>query len=871
MKKSFIGLIFALSLLMILSLGAISASAENTSSANAYNFGTLDVNTTYSESGSVAVSGRDYWYKFTVAQAGELTITFSHDIINSTSNYWYFVCYQADAATYLTGKTSSVPYWKSAGNESSTVVDGIFLEAGTYFIRVTSGAKHSKNTYTLSLSYKYDDRTETEYNSDYYTADEIATNTAYRGALTASTDEDWYKFTLAEDGYVDISFAHAMVNLSDNCWRLVLYSNDGVTSFLGDTDTSVTKSWYFAGNQPLGEVKGIGLKAGTYYLQLLDATKYSDEIYTLTVNFTPTQYSEKESNQNFLLANRIELNKEYIGAVSSTNDQDWFTFTTESDGYFSITFDHEVSTSTKNAWSIYVYHADGSSYICDETNYWAVKNNVASYETPCFGVGAGTYFIKIVDNVEHSETPYTFTVNFTEADNWEKESNHTYLSANDMGTNRLWYGSTGASSYNSDDADWFKINVTYSANYTLTFSHAQTRGANDNVWSVALYKADGATKLANANVKGGSDLELDLGSLNSGTYYIRVIRNNNPSSVPYCISITDDHKHSYSSSTKYSPTQHISECTLCGETAYFAHTWNSGRVTVEPTCTEKGEKLYRCTSCYEEKTVELDPEHKIVTVDGKEATCTEDGYTKHVYCRVCEVVFEQSEPIAALGHLESDWINKGEVSCTDGVDRYKECIRCHTVLDEDHVEGVGHVFDNGYGLAPTCEAYGYTCYGCGKCGYSYEDDIKEALGHLESDWINRIEPSCTVGVDRYKECLRCSAVLVEEQADPIGHVFDAHVVEPTCTEQGYIRDVCVECGYSYESETIPATGKHSYGEPTEVNGNIVTVCSGCGDTVSTPAPKDESKGCGGTVGFGAVALVALVSAAGLVSFRKKEY
>ena len=125
MKKSFIGLIFALSLLMILSLGAISASAANTSSANAYTFGTLDVNTTYSESGSVAVSGRDYWYKFTVAQAGELTITFSHDIINSTSNYWYFVCYQADAATYLTGKTSSVPYWKSAGNESSTVADGI--------------------------------------------------------------------------------------------------------------------------------------------------------------------------------------------------------------------------------------------------------------------------------------------------------------------------------------------------------------------------------------------------------------------------------------------------------------------------------------------------------------------------------------------------------------------------------------------------------------------------------------------------------------------------------------------------------------------------------------------------------------------------
>ncbi|MBE6684742.1 MAG: hypothetical protein E7592_03725 [Ruminococcaceae bacterium] len=739
MKKSFLYLIFTLSLLMIISVGAIGISAANTSSSTAHDFGTLQSGSVYSESGSVAVSGRDYWYKFTVEAAGELTIKLEHEIITSTDSYWNFVCYQADATTYLTGASSSVPYWKSAGNESKTVVDGIFLEAGTYYIRVTSGKKYSDATYTLSLSYTHDNRTETEYNSSYATADELVLNEAYRGSLTASTDEDW------------------------------------------------------------------------------------------------------------------------------------FCFTTDTDGYFSITFDHDITTSKEKTWRIYVYHEDGTSYICDETNYWSVTDNEASVQTPKFGVSAGKYYIKIVNNTEHSDTTYTFTVNFTEADNWEKESNHTYLLANDMGTSKLWYGTTATSSYNSDETDWFKINVTYTASYKLTFSHAQVGGASDNVWSVALYKADGTTRLTSANVKGGSDLELDLGELTAGTYYVKVMANLYHSSEVYSIAISDDHAHNYSAvGTQYSSTQHIQECTLCGETAYLAHDWNSGTVTDHPTCTDTGEKLYKCTICSEEKTEELPAEHKIVTVDGKEATCTEEGYTKHVYCRVCEVVFEQSEPISALGHLESDWINKGEVSCTDGVDRYKECIRCHTVLDEDHVEGVGHVFDNVYGVAPTCETYGYTYYGCVKCGYSYEDDIKEALGHLESDWINRIEPSCTVGVDRYKECLRCSAVLVEEQADPIGHVFDAHVVEPTCTEQGYIRDVCVECGYSYESETIPATGKHNFGEPTEVNGYIVTVCRDCGHSVSTIAPKlEEVGGCQSSFGVSAV-LVAIVSVAGSLIFRKKE-
>lgn len=738
MKKSFLYLIFTLSLLMIISVGAIGISAANTSSSTAHDFGTLQNGSVYSESGSVAVSGRDYWYKFTVEEAGELTITLEHEIITSTDSYWNFVCYQADATTYLTGTSSAVPYWHSAGNESKTVVDGIFLEAGTYYIRVTSGKKHSDAAYTLSLSYTHDNRTETEYNSSYDTADELALNTAYRGALTASTDEDW------------------------------------------------------------------------------------------------------------------------------------FYFTTETDGYFSITFDHDITTSKENTWSIYVYHADGTSYICNESNYWPVTDNEASVETPKFGVPAGKYYIRIVNNVAYSDTTYTFTVNFTEADNWEKESNHTYLLANDMGTSKLWYGTTATSSYNSDETDWFKINVTYTANYTLTFSHTQTREANDNVWSVALYKADGTTKLTSANVKGGSDLELDLGELTSGTYYVKVMANLKHSSEVYSIAISDDHEHVYSStSTKHSATEHISECTLCHETAYLAHDWNSGTVTNAPTCTEKGEKLYKCTSCSEEKTEELAPEHKMATIDGKDATCTEGGYTAESYCSVCKTVFVPSEPIDAKGHAESDWINKGPVSCTDGVDVYKKCLRCNEILQEDHIDGEGHEYETEI-IEPTCEESGYTSYTCIDCNDTYDDDKTDALGHLESDWINRIEPSCTVGVDRYKECLRCSAVLVEEQADPIGHVFDAHVVEPTCTEQGYIRDVCVECGYSYESETIPATGKHNFGEPTEVNGYIVTVCRDCGHTVSTIAPKEENKGCGGTVGFGTVAIVALVSGFGSLIFRKKE-
>ena len=50
------------------------------------------------------------------------------------------------------------------------------------------------------------------------------------------------------------------------------------------------------------------------------------------------------------------------------------------------------------------------------------------------------------------------------------------------------------------------------------------------------------------------------------------------------------------------------------------HVWDEGKVTKEPTCTEKGEKLYTCTVCGETKTEEI-PAKGHTYVDGKCVDC----------------------------------------------------------------------------------------------------------------------------------------------------------------------------------------------------------------------------------------------------------
>ena len=102
--------------------------------------------------------------------------------------------------------------------------------------------------------------------------------------------------------------------------------------------------------------------------------------------------------------------------------------------------------------------------------------------------------------------------------------------------------------------------------------------------------------------------------------------------------------------------------------APHVHTWDEGKVTTEPTCTEAGVKTYTCTVCKETKTEAIAAlGHK--WDDGKvttEPTCTEAG-VKTYTCTVCKET--KTEAVAALGHVDADKDNK--------------CDRCGEKLGED--------------------------------------------------------------------------------------------------------------------------------------------------------------------------------------------
>ena len=132
------------------------------------------------------------------------------------------------------------------------------------------------------------------------------------------------------------------------------------------------------------------------------------------------------------------------------------------------------------------------------------------------------------------------------------------------------------------------------------------------------------------------------------------------------------HQHSYKSEVTTAPgceTKGTMTFTCgCGdsyteEIPATGHAWNAGEITTAPTCVAPGVKTFTCqndASHTKTEEIAIDPNaHTLVDVEGKAATCEEDGYTAYKKCsnQGCEhTVGKQTLP--ALGHK---W-NEGEVT-----------------------------------------------------------------------------------------------------------------------------------------------------------------------------------------------------------------
>ena len=120
------------------------------------------------------------------------------------------------------------------------------------------------------------------------------------------------------------------------------------------------------------------------------------------------------------------------------------------------------------------------------------------------------------------------------------------------------------------------------------------------------------------------------------------------------------------------------------------HNFAEDFTVIESTCVAKGSKYKVCQNpgckVVSEKTeIAINPDaHKnIVTINAKEATCEEKGYTGDEFCNDCKKIIDPGIEINAKGHTESEWIVDKEPTFTEEGAKHTACTVCKKELKKE--------------------------------------------------------------------------------------------------------------------------------------------------------------------------------------------
>ena len=273
------------------------------------------------------------------------------------------------------------------------------------------------------------------------------------------------------------------------------------------------------------------------------------------------------------------------------------------------------------------------------------------------------------------------------------------------------------------------------------------------------------------------------------------------------------------------------------------HSWDSGVVTKQPTCTEAGTKTYTCTSCGKTKTTEIAATgHQHTEIrNKKEATCKAEGYTGDTYCTDCETKVSSGQAIPKTDHTWDNGKVTTEATCEHtGVKTYT-CSVCGETKEEETPK-TDHTYDDGtVTKKPTCIETGIKTYTCTVCQKTKTEEIP-ATGHQHTEIRNKKEATCKDnGYTGDTYCKDCGTKLSSgEVISKKAHDYEVKDRQkPTCTTDGYVLSVCKACG-DEKREVLPKTDHQhteirNKEEATCTEGGYTgdTYCTDCGEKLSS--------------------------------------
>ena len=357
---------------------------------------------------------------------------------------------------------------------------------------------------------------ESEPNNTWNTADKLTAGVAETGTITTSSDIDWFKLRINQEG--QINFSGGVTNTGCLTFQLfdtlgIIALNSGVFNCGGISNQSTN-----------------GLAVGTYYVKVISSDNNVNYSVTLTLT-TATPTNDVEANNTFSTAITQALNGSNTGHLgyyfnNKRDSTDWYKIVTTANGALQLSY----TGNSGNCVYFQLFDGNGTTALNVEVfNCGGTSNQTTD------GLAAGTYYVRIRQGSGNDFVTYTLSNTFIAPSvNVDSEPNNTFTTAITQALNGSNTGHLGYYFNNKrDSTDWYKIVTT--ANGALQLSYT---GNSGNCVYFQLFDGNGTTAL-NAEVYNcGSTSTQTTDGLATGTYYVKIRQGSGNEFVTYTLSNT---------------------------------------------------------------------------------------------------------------------------------------------------------------------------------------------------------------------------------------------------------------------------------------------------------------------------------------------
>ena len=337
---------------------------------------------------------------------------------------------------------------------------------------------------------------ETESNDFTSRANSLNLGDTARGALSSSSDWDFFKLSVAASGVLKLDFTPPTAS-SSNYFYLVVYDSSNkllAADFAGNTASL-----------------SLGLpSAGTYYVAVTAASLFSSGQYALTTSAGSGSASgyESEINNTLASANTLVLAQSIKGQLASSSDVDYYRVTANSAGVLVVDF-AASKVSNGSSFTLGIYDASGNLVTTQSTGSTASVSTVVG--------AAGDYYVKVAQANIYDGGNYTLTA-----------SNDSLAN---MGA-RAFAGSSPLTATLSGGHDWYAVNLVAGSTYQFAVAGSVSGGGTLSDPALTLCYANGAVLETCDDLKVWSsilnqatttaDPQIAFTAPASGSYYLMV-------------------------------------------------------------------------------------------------------------------------------------------------------------------------------------------------------------------------------------------------------------------------------------------------------------------------------------------------------------